>query len=217
MKNLINLLLSLIYKENCCVCGSSYDNLPVCKSCLKTVENLSGFAQRKIEGVEIYSAAVYRGVLKDIIHKFKFNHKKQLVNVLADILNNYYKNCEKLKSYQNVVVVPVPTSKNNIKERGYNNVYEIARKFASLQRFKFNPNILLKTKNTIPQFKLRKNQRDKNVYGAFRVNIKEYTLGATILIVDDIITTGATLEEIIKTFKKEGIENMVCLTCAKAV
>lgn len=217
MKNLINILLSLIYKENCCICGNKSDNSPLCKTCLKDVKILSGFAQNKINGVEIYSATIYTGIIRQIIHKFKFCHKKELVSILADILNKYYRKCENLKNIKDIVVVPVPTSKNNINTRGYNNVYEIALKFARLNSFQFNKKLLLKTKNTVSQFKLNRSERFLNIKNSFSVNLKYYTPGSTVLIIDDITTTGATLEEIIKVLKENNINNIVCLTCAKAV
>ena len=129
--------LSLIYKENCCICGCSKDNKILCKTCAKSVEILSGFPQGVLNGVNIYSACLYKDTMRTLIHKLKFNHKKAVARVLANILHDYFKKILEyellktgdIKIFKNPVLVPVPTQKKNIKERGYNNVYEIVKNF----------------------------------------------------------------------------------------
>ncbi len=219
--------LSLIYKENCCVCGCSKDNNILCKNCSKSVEILSGFPHRIIDGVEIYSACIYKDTVRTLIHKLKFNHKLIAARVLAKILSDYYKKIldyeqkrsGNIEKYKNAVFIPVPTSKNNIKERGYNNVYEIVKEFAFIQNIKFSHNFLIKIKNTKPQYKMGKNKRRDNVKGVFKINVKKIKdfKDKTIVIVDDIITTGSTLSEIIKVLKENGIKNIICITISKAV
>ncbi len=224
--------LALIYKENCCICGCSKDNKILCKTCSKDVEILSGFPQGLIRGVEIYSASVYKGVIKELIHKLKFHHKKAAAKVLARFLSEYYdkilsfeqKKHGSVKKFQNAVFIPVPTSKRNIKERGYNNVCEIVKEFKEIQHnkgqnIKVLDNFLIKVKNTTPQYKVSKNKRRENVKNSFRVNINKYKgfKDKNFIIIDDIITTGSTLDEIIKTLKENGINNIICITLSKAV
>ncbi len=224
--------LALIYKENCCVCGCSKDNKILCKTCAKDVEILSGFPQGLLRGVEIYSACIYKGVIKELIHKLKFHHNLSTAKVLAEFLSEYYnkilsfeqKKSGNVKKFQNMVFIPVPTAKRNIKERGYNNVYEIVKRFAEIQHnkgqnIKVLDNFLIKVKNTTPQYKVSKNKRRENVKNSFRVNINKYKgfKDKNFIIIDDIITTGSTLDEIIKTLKENGINNIICITLSKAV
>lgn len=235
---LFHSFLSLIYKENCVVCGApcAFENRPaigskgvqnLCKKCLKDVEILSGFPHTKFDGVEIYSACFYKGVIRDLIHKLKFNHKKDAARVLAVFLYEFYEKIEVYKKecgtslppVQSLILVPVPTNKNNIGKRGYNNVFEIVKEFSALSNIPFSKNLLLKVKNTKPQYNLGPKQRKNNVSGCFKINLEDYEKhrGKTFLIIDDIFTTGATLNEIIKTFHKNGIENIFCITLSKAV
>lgn len=212
--------LSHLYKEKCIICGCLKDGNILCKNCLKTVEILPCFAHTKTEGIEIYSVSFYNGVLKKIIHKLKFNHKKGVAKVLAGLLFKYFALSEQFEHFNNnIVLVPVPTNRKNIKERGYNNVFEIVKEFSKLIKAPYTKNILIKIKDTKPQYKLNARQRRENISGCFGVDLKEYEKykGKKIVIIDDIYTTGATLEEIIKTFKECGINNIICITVSKAV
>ncbi len=165
-----------------------------------------------------------------MIHKLKFNHKRTVARVLASILYNYFKKIiefEQIKAgnidrFQNAILVPVPTQKKNIKERGYNNVYEITKEFSNLSGLPFLDGFLVKIKNSKPQYKMNKNQRKSNVEGTFNINLKRLSNkkdldNKTFVIIDDIITTGATLGEIIKVLKENGVKNIICITLSKAV
>jgi len=219
--------LSLIYRENCCVCGCAKDNKILCNSCAKTVEILSGFPQNQIEGVEIYSASIYKDTIKTLIHSLKFKHKKAAAKVLADFLSKYFKKVldyefktkNSLLRFKNAVLVSVPTTIKNKKERGYNNVLEITKELSKLENLPFVENFLIKIKDIKPQFKVNKKQRKTNVKGVFEVNKKliPNVQNKTVIIIDDIITTGATLGEIIKTLKENNIKNIVCITLSKTV
>lgn len=224
--------LALIYKENCCICGCSKDNKILCKTCAKDVETLSGFPQGLLRGVEIYSACIYKGVIKELIHKLKFYHNLSAAKVLAEFLSEYYdkilsfeqKKSGNVKKFQNMIFIPVPTAKRNIKERGYNNVYEIVKKFAEIrtskgESIKILNDFLIKIKDSTPQYKINKSKRRKNVEGVFGINLKKYKgfQDKTFVIIDDIITTGSTLDEIIKTLQENNIKKIICITLSKAV
>ena len=118
-------------------------------------------------------------------------------------------------------MAPVPTSLKNKKERGYNNVFQIVKEFSKLSNVPVLENFLIKIKDTPPQFKISKENRKTNIKGVFKVNltpkIKSQIKDKTIIIIDDIITTGATLEEIIKTLQENNINNIICITLSKAV
>ena len=76
LKSFFEQFADLIYKQKCVVCGCSKTNEILCKNCLKTVQNLSPFAQKKIEGVNIFCAFKYDGNIKILIRNFKFNRRK---------------------------------------------------------------------------------------------------------------------------------------------
>lgn len=215
--------LSFLYRENCIICGCAKDGKILCKTCAKTVEFLSPFAHAKYRGVEIYSATIYQNNLRELIHKLKFNHKKGVARVLAEFLYQYITTVLKENScninFQNTVLVPIPTNNKNIKQRGYNNVFEITKELSHLLNISFSGKILIKIKDTKPQYKLSKDKRMENVFGCFDIDINEYKKyeEKDIILIDDIYTTGATINEAIRTFQAKGINNIICITLSKAV
>lgn len=111
-----------------------------------------------------------------------------------------------LSTSSNVWITCVPLHEKRYMKRGYNQSEILGRKLAEKMNLKFNGKIMKRVKNTIAQFKLRKEEREKNIKDAFRLNPK-YTgkiRGKTIFIVDDVLTSGATLRECGKLLKKEG-------------
>lgn len=120
---------------------------------------------------------------------------------------------------QSDVIVPVPMHKYKLLKRGYNQAALLAMKLSSKLKIKYLPQALIKTNNTIPQAELKKDDRIKNVKNSFKVNpkFKESLKGKNILLVDDVITTGATIDECCKTLRKAGPKNIFVLSIAKRV
>jgi competence protein ComFC len=108
----------------------------------------------------------------------------------------------------------MPAHKKRIKKYGFNQVESIAREFCKLKNFKMCKNILQKNREVQTQHFLSREERFENIKESFRVNLKNYN-GENLLVIDDITTSGATLEEIIKTFKNAGVQNITCLTVFK--
>ncbi len=92
----------------------------------------------------------------------------------------------------------------------------VSKQFSKLSKIKLEENVILKIKNTKPQYKAK--NRQKNIKGSFKINPKKIPLlkNKTILLIDDITTTGATLNEIIDCFKSNNIDDIICLTISKA-
>ncbi len=132
-------------------------------------------------------------VVRAFIHETKFHNNKRAQRFLAEALNLY------LKHYNGeYILIPIPLSKNRIKERGYNQVLEVAKLTLDKienKNIKINSNILYKIKNTKPQTSLPKKERLKNLKNAFEVAYPELINGKKIIIIDDVVTTGATIKE----------------------
>ena len=220
-KHFIESLLNLVYKQKCVVCGfdlscsnscSKLNNF-LCKTCLKNINYLNTFSTRIVDNVEVFSAAIYDGTVKKLIQGLKFSHKRQCGEVLAYILYDYFKRLDLNKDY----VFCFPQSHYFKKaQRGYEHMELIVGEFAKLTGLNYERNLIKKIKNIKPQYKAR--DRFKNVIGAYKINSKltEKYRNKNILIIDDIITTGATIEAILKEFKKEGFNNLTVLTVSKA-
>ena len=85
----------------------------------------------------------------------------------------------------------------------------VCQEFSKISGFQCNFDLIKRIKDTKPQYKLNRRQRLENLSGAFEIN-REYLPQKTILIMDDICTTGSTYEEMVKTMQNEGIRDIVC-------
>jgi len=136
-----------------------------------------------------------------LVHALKFRGELALAALLAGLL------APKLRAAQVDHVVPVPLSAERIRSRGYNQAVEIAR---HLRRQALELALCERTRDAPPQIELPYGERQRNVRGAFRCT--RSLDGARIAVVDDVMTTGATLEEIARTLKAAGaahVENWV--------
>ncbi len=102
------------------------------------------------------------------------------------------------------ILVPVPLSKSRLRWRGYNQAEEIAKELSKNLGISLEKNILIKTKNTLLQAELNGEERWNNMAGAFLCQNPEEIRGKKILLVDDVYTTGATMEECAKVLKNSG-------------
>ena len=117
-----------------------------------------------------------------------------------------------------IYVIPVPISKYRKKNRGYNQSEIIAKSFCNsseLEILEFRNDIVVKKINTIPQAKLtNRNRRLQNIKGAFEIVNNKVIKNKTIIIVDDVTTTGATLEAVAEVLRENGIEEIYGLCLA---
>ncbi len=204
--------LNMIYKKKCLICGCSKTDDLLCKTCLKDVQFLSYFAHKFYNRIPIYSAAIYDKNIKTLIQMLKFKHKKSASKPLSDILFSYFK---KLNLKDDFIIVYPPSYFIKSAERGYNHMFLIAKHFSKLTGFEVNKNLIKKIKPTKPQYKAK--DRRKNIKGSFRINQKELLKlkDKKLLLIDDITTSGATLEEIINCFLELDFNNITCLTISK--
>ncbi len=217
-KIFIKEIFDLIYKKKCINCNCSIQEGILCKSCSKTVQNLSPFAHSIINGYKVYSAFYYEGVIKNLIHELKFKHNRKCAKLGAIYLFSYLNKIKEYEKsdidYKDAIIIPVVTHKKNYNKRGYDNVVEIGYKLKELIGCKINENVLHKVKYTTPQYKLNAKTRKNNPVGSFELNSDFYT-DKLIILLDDIITTGSTLDFITSLFKRNGIKNLICLTLSK--
>ena len=214
LKYIYENFLDLIYNKKCLICGCSKQDELLCKTCAKDIEYLSTYPHKIYENIPVYSVCLYKDTIKALIHKLKFNHRKSVSKVLAKMLFEYFKKI-KDDSLEYIITFP-PSFFLKSAQRGYNHMFLIAKEFSKLANIEINKNLIKKIKYTKPQYKVK--ARRKNIKDSFKINIGDFNLkNKTILILDDIITSGATLEEIINCFKKVNIDNIICLTVSKSV
>jgi len=147
----------------------------------------------------IRSACVYEGVVRKAIHSFKYRHRRTLVDPLAQLVEQELRR----RPLQVDLLVPVPLHPRRMAERGYNQSALLARELANRLGIP-SAECLERTKETVAQAKLRAGARQANVRGAFRCMDGAIVLGRRVGIVDDVCTTGATLEDCARALREAG-------------
>lgn len=185
-----------ISEYNYCLCNKNPIRLPgqggKCPKC----------QDRKLSG--LYFALPYKenppagGLTRKLIHQFKYPpHIKTLAKALSEVLIEHFvlakNNTEKI--WQNSLLIPVPLEKKKLKSRGYNQAEELAKELSSVTKVPIILNNLIKTRETLPQIKLSAEKRQKNLTDSFSIKNRQEIAGGKIFLVDDVYTTGATMEE----------------------
>lgn len=210
MKKILLALLDLIYKKKCYFCSSSKYSLKMCPKCYELMEFSDRRANRIIDGVNIFSCAIYEKIIQKLIRGLKYHKQKELAFYLAKFMYEYWAQLGDTRDFQ---VIPTPLHKNRIKKRKYNHMELVAEEFCKLSGYSLNNNLIRRIKDTKPQYRLTRAQRLENLSEAFEVDITK-DLHKPILILDDICTTGATFEEMIKALRQKNINEIVCLAAS---
>lgn len=165
---------------------------------------------------ESYVLFKYNDSSKSIIHKLKYNDKPHIAKYLSKLIaNNLDANIKDRYDF----IIPVPLHPKRLRKRFFNQSALIAQHLGEATGICFRANLLEKKRYDVPQMTLSKEMRLKNVKGSFKVNddFKDKIKGKNIVLVDDVYTTGATLNECCKVLKKAGCENVMVITAAKVI
>ena len=179
----------------------------MCSRCYEELEHLAFTPQRIVEGKKVYCAGVYSKNLQKLIRGLKYHNQRDLAYFLARFMLDYWSQITNRTDFE---VVPVPIFSKREKQRKYNHMNLVGEEFCKLTGNTLNTSLVSRIKNTRPQYNLKRPERIKNLENAFAVNSQNYK-GKTILLIDDICTTGTTFEQMIKQLKKSGIEDIICL------
>jgi ComF family protein len=138
-----------------------------------------------------------------LIADFKFNGREDLAGPLARLLNTAV--CQAGHPAPHLVL-PVPLSPPRLRERGYNQAWELARRTARLQGLRARPDVLLRPADTAHQAELSRAERQRNLAAAFMVDPRQRAAvqGRRVALVDDVMTTGATAREAAQTLLGAG-------------
>ncbi len=227
---LISKLLNCIYPAECPVCGKASDifiHSPVCSSCWSRIRRYTGpscgiCALPFVSGhshlcggcmkksppyARIIAYGLYEGVLKEAISRFKFYGLRRLSRPLGGLLPN-------LPIPEADTIAPVPLTAKGLRQRGFNQSLLIAGVVSKKTGIPLNIDILFKIRETPPQVGLSASERHKNLAGAFTA--KGCLKGRRILLVDDVVTTGATAAACSKALLKAGAKEIIVLAIARA-
>jgi ComF family protein len=237
-------LFCVLFPADCRICRSALtkiSNLPVCDACLDRIvpfdgtlcsvcgEKLSGgrFAVDPDPLCELcrrakprFRKAVayggYEGALRDLLHVFKY----QGVRSASPLLGRYLSQAIAGAGIAGpLLVVPVPLAPGKQRTRGFNQAAEIARALTRLRPvagIQLDTALLVRVRETISQTGLTRHQRQANLRGAFAVTRPEKLRGKKILLVDDVMTTGATAGECARILLRAGANEVFVATVARA-
>ena len=198
------LLGEVIYPRRCAVCKNEIDTGYFCEACRKNFA--LGKMLKQFENLdEVFLCYKYHQELQEALQNVKFAGEKELLPLLKEeaqlILEDASALEKVLQKYD--VICSVPTSPKRKEERGFDVPCEI---FAFLYSKKWQPNLLKRVRNTIPLFDLEPSLRKQEVAGCFKV--EHSVLGKSVLICDDIFTTGSTMCEAAEALRKAGAKSI---------
>ena len=230
IKNIISNGVNLFFPKFCFGCQKEGNYL--CQDCQSTLEILEYHfclckkavrmpkigkcrkcSQKKLNG--LYFALPYQNQLvQKLIHSFKYEpFIKELGETLTSLIIAHFQLTEKhpppfFEGRSDFLLIPVPLSKKRLKWRGFNQAEEIGKELSKFLGIPLIGDVLLKTKTTPSQVELADEAREENVKGTFSLKNEEKIKGKKILLVDDVYTTGSTLEESALTLKRAGAKEV---------
>lgn len=210
MHKLTDLLLDFIFPPHCPSCGKSVPHQhDWCKNCFEELYEPRYIGLENNSPLDFcYTLAHYDRGVRKILQDIKFNDKPDRVRALAPFFMEL-----NLRQWAFDLVVPVPVSREMQQKRGYNQVDLLFRKRAVDVGLPWC-DILQKGKKTQPMWGLEKEERRQNIKNAFFCTAPLMVVGKEIMLVDDVYTTGATLEELAHMLLRVGAKKIKALTVA---
>jgi ComF family protein len=232
-------LVNALFKQKCLLCdskiiGTQANTLVVCEACLNDLPWHSnnacpqcGLSSRGqlcgscINSPPSFDAThavfLYDFPINAMMVRYKYGNSLNLGDTFGQFL------AEKI-AHENLTenidfVIPMPMHPQRLKERGFNQALEIAKVLTKNTKQKLSHKGVERKTLTPPQASLPLKERVKNIKGAFKVeeNVKDKLTGKRIAIVDDVMTTGASLNELAKTLKKAGASHVECWVIARTL
>jgi ComF family protein len=228
-RRIVSFFLEIFFPKRCVNCGKLAEHF-VCLDCVKSIEKIqtstcpvcgkiSQFSKfcrscknNSLSG--IITASRYEiGPIKEMVHYLKYSGITSLAEVLAELM---VERLEREMPKGNLVVVPVPLHRKREFSRGFNQAELIARHISKRLNIS-GGTALSRIKNTQSQVNLSGNLRRINLINVFRCEDKELITGKTVLLIDDVTTTGSTLNECAKVLKENGAKKVFGVVVAKRV
>jgi ComF family protein len=212
-------LISALYPKSCLICNKEVNDW-LCINCRKKLKYLEFnrcpfCAKITKDGATcnncktdhyldgLIASCYLDQNLKKIIYQFKYSQAREIAKILANILAKKIVESNFFDNKQNLMLAPIPLHPLDRARRGFNQSQLIAKQVSKNLNLNYQPSLIKKVRRTKDQTKLTKQEREKNIKEAFKLN-KQIKTGKekTILLIDDVFTTGATLEETAKTIKE---------------
>ena len=220
--------LGILYPQTCYFCGKinekkicaecakkvEYIKEPSCKKCGKPIrynesEYCHDCTERKFYYEQGKSVWLHKGPVRWSVYQHKYHNRRIYGEFYAEELFRLYG--DKLKAWDIDVIIPIPLHKKRKKKRGYNQAEILAKHLGELSGIRVETKAVVRVKNTKPQKELTDKERSKNLNNAFQVT-KYWKGEKRVLLIDDIYTTGNTIDAVSKVLKEKGAEKVMFFT-----
>jgi len=224
-KNFFLDFLDFLFPNFCQICNEKIlrSLFPICESCLSNLESsnqqdINDFFLRNLKPYKYISnfysryEFVKEGQFQKVVHQLKYNGKSRIGILLGRelgknlLMQNWFNEVE--------LIIPVPIHRIKKLQRGYNQSSFICRGISQVTGKSINEKVIKRIRNTQTQTHLHLQERIENVKDAFKVKNSKLIQNKTILIVDDVCTTGSTVNEIAKTLINAGARRLYLATLA---
>jgi len=193
----------LIVPPVCPLCGRPQASGILCSDCIRWKAEIDG----------IRSPFRFEGVIQQAVYQLKYRNLRAIAPMLAGLLYDFMK----ITPVRGDALVPVPLHKSRIRERGYNQSALLAKELAKLSGLPVIQNSLVKHEKSMPQARSANvEERKKNVSGVFSIRDERLT-GRSVILIDDVSTSGATLDACAGVLKEAGVLSVWGLTLAREI
>ena len=226
--NAVKHALEILYPLRCCGCGAH--GFVLCRECVESLRAVDQASTCPVCGRWIgkrimcgdcilekrgfhegYYGFYFEDRLRDALHAFKFQNRKDmgkyLINLIKERIIPLSEKCD--------VIIPIPVTEKRLRERGFNQSFIISEEISRITGRPVYPSVLRKAKETKDQYSLSKEERRKNIKGAFMVQEGTSIKEKSILLVDDLFTTGYTAQEASRVLLKEKPRQVTVFALAR--
>lgn len=184
----------------------------VCRKCGRPQSNEARYCltcQNRVRHFDRASSCYrYEGGAKELVYRLKFGNQRWLARYMAEEMARRYRSCD----FTCDVVVPVPLSRAHAKRRGYNQAGLLAKEIARALDLAYREDVLIKPADRAEQAKLSGKEREENAKDAYRVVCAQPVADKRVLVIDDVLTTGATASAVAQRLKRAGAREVTVLT-----
>lgn len=230
IENVKNAILDLVFPRHCPVCDEvvPFDEGKVCRSCIRKIKYIKEprcriCGKQLFDEVQMlctdcesrkhifdYGFSLYDyNSMKKSIYRFKYNGRSEYSQFYAEDIYKHLK--EEIEAMEADSIIPIPVHVTKQRQRGYNQAQLIAKELSRLTGIPMYTNVVKRVKKTVPQKELDIRGRQNNLKKAFNIATNVVKLNKTILI-DDIYTTGTTLDAVALLLKQNGVKDVSFIT-----
>ncbi len=218
MRSLLHSVLDVFFPPRCVGCETVLVTesvrmcCPRCDAAIRWINGPVGSPHIPLGLIDQLAACcALQGPMAQAIHRFKYGHRCDLARPLATLLHSVI-----AAQSADSVLVPVPLAQQRLRERGYNHTQLLARALNRRNRVPVVAHALARVRETPPQVGQERKERLTNVRGAFAVTAPAQLRGRDVVLVDDVMTTGATLSACARAVRKAGARTVSAIVIAVA-